>query len=178
VAEFDGFTKQYLVSDPGERSSVLVTCGSYILLVRQYRLLIDDISLEIPGGKVDAGESPVESAIRECKEETGVECRNVRHLFHYHPGLDVTHNPTSIFYSDDVVPASVTRTGKSLWLPLDACLDLIFAGKIQDAMTIIAIQTYAIRRNGLTKEAPGNEINPEINPVCACSGRYAAFSRV
>jgi hypothetical protein len=51
VAEFEGFTKQYMVSDEGARAAVLVTWGSYVLLVRQYRLLINNISLEIPRGK-------------------------------------------------------------------------------------------------------------------------------
>ena len=63
---------------------VLVTCGSYVLLVRQYRLLINDVSLEIPGGKVDKGETPEKSAIRECHEETGVECKNLKYLLNYY----------------------------------------------------------------------------------------------
>ena len=48
VAEFEGFSKQYLVSDEGERAAGPVTSGSYVLFARQYRLLIDNVSLEIP----------------------------------------------------------------------------------------------------------------------------------
>jgi ADP-ribose pyrophosphatase len=114
VAEFEGFTKQYLVSELGERTAVLVTCGSYVLLVRQYRLLINDVSLEIPGGKVDEGETPEKSAVCEWAEETGVKCKNLKYLLNYYPGLDVKDNPTYIFYSNDPIQASIKRTERSL----------------------------------------------------------------
>lgn len=162
VAEFEGFSKQYLVSDEGERAAVLVTSGSYVLFARQYRLLIDNVSLEIPGGRVDAGETPEKAAIRECYEETGVECRNLRGLQSYYPGLDVTFNPTYIFHSDDVVPTSVARNARSLWLPLYVCLEMISDGKIQDAMTIVALLTYSldICRGVKIKNKPECGINP------------------
>jgi len=168
VAEFDGFTKQYLVSDTGERAAVLVTHGSYVLLTRQYRLLINDISLEIPGGKVEDGETAEKTAIRECQEETGVECRNLKILLNYYPGMDVTYNPTYIFYSSAVVPTSITRNVRSVWLPIDICLDRILKGKIQDAMTIIALLTYFIRFYDERKPDEGSQ--SEINPVCIHTG--------
>lgn len=173
VAEFDGFTKQYLVSDSGERAAVLVTCGSYILLVRPFRLLINDISLEIPGGNVDERETSEKTAICECQEETGVECRNLKYLLNYYPGLDVTDNPTFIFYSNDPIQSSITRTERSLWLPLDICLEIIFKGKIQDAMTIIALLTYSIRFRSewKMKEMSMNE----INPACALARIHTEF---
>lgn len=176
VAEFEGFTKQYLVSDTGKRAAVLVTCGSYVLLVRQYRLLINEVSLEIPGGKVDDGEIPETSAIRECHEETGVECKNLKYLLNYYPGLDVTYNPTYIFYSDDATPTSIVRTERSLWLPLDICLEMIFDGKIQDAMTIIALLTYSIRIRSEWKMR--EDFVSEINPVCAYARMYTEFKTI
>ncbi len=173
VAEFEGFTKQYLVSDTGERAAVLVTCGSYVLLVRQYRLLINNVSLEIPGGKVDEGETPEITAIRECQEETGVECKNLKYLLNYYPGLDVTYNPTYIFYSNDPIQTSIKRIDRSFWLPLDICLEMIFTGKIQDAMTIIALLTYSIRIRSEWKMK--EEFESEINPVCARARMYSEF---
>lgn len=170
VADFNEFTKQYLVSDTGERAAVLVTSGSYVLLVRQYRLLINDISLEIPGGKVDEGESPEKTAVRECQEETGVECRNLKYLQDYYPGLDITYNPTYIFYSDEPVQTSIRRSERSVWLPLDICLEMIFTNKIQDAMTMIALLAYSIRIRGEWKK--GDVAMNEINPVCTSANKH------
>jgi len=66
------------------------------LLVRQYRLLIDGLSWEIPGGGVEANENPEDAALRECLEETGISCRNLHTLVSFHVGLDNVHNPTSV----------------------------------------------------------------------------------
>ena len=43
-----------------------------IYLVRQYRYPFSSVITEIPAGKLDAGESPLQGAIRELREETGI----------------------------------------------------------------------------------------------------------
>jgi len=44
-----------------------------IVLIRQYRYPLDAYLYELPAGLIDAGEDPEQSAIREMKEETGME---------------------------------------------------------------------------------------------------------
>jgi hypothetical protein len=75
---------------------------------------------------------------------------------------------------DDVFPTSIARNARSLWLPLEICLGMIYNGKIQDAMTIIALLTHSVRTcsEGNMKNKPGRE----INPVCAIQGMNAGFS--
>lgn len=50
---------------------VAVTPDAQIVLIHQYRHGAGDITLEVPGGLVDAGEAPSETARRELREETG-----------------------------------------------------------------------------------------------------------
>jgi len=50
---------------------VPVTADNEIVMVRQYRHGAQKLTLEIPGGLVDAGEDPAVAALRECREETG-----------------------------------------------------------------------------------------------------------
>jgi ADP-ribose pyrophosphatase len=52
-----------------------MTPANEIVLIEQYRHGADVVTLEIPGGMVDAGESPIEAAVRELREETGYEGR-------------------------------------------------------------------------------------------------------
>ena len=145
TARFDGFSKEYFVSDFGEKAAVLVFQDSYVLLTRQYRLLINRLSYEVPGGKVDNGESPEETAIRECFEETGVRCSNLKLLIAYNPDLEYTRNHTHVFYTHDTENAQTQLSGKHKWLPFNDCLKMIEQGIITDSLSIITILAYKVK---------------------------------
>jgi len=91
-------------------------------LKKQYRLLINDLSYEVPGGKVDKGEHPEQTAIRECFEETGVRCSNLKPLITYDPDLEYTRNHTHVFYSHDTEDTQTQLSGKHKWLPFNDCI--------------------------------------------------------
>ena len=144
TADFGHFSKHYVVRDSGQRAGLVVEHQGSILLVRQYRLIIDGLSWEIPGGRVDAGETPEEAAVRECLEETGIRCLNLRPLLYFHPGLDTFYNPTSVFQTEDYVETNGNRGDprevvECTWVPLKQCMDMVFGGQIVDSLSIIAL---------------------------------------
>lgn len=70
-----GLTGEFwLVEPPDWVNIVALTRDRRIVLVRQYRHGTDEVTLEIPGGGVDAGEDLSVAAQRELREETGYTC--------------------------------------------------------------------------------------------------------
>ena len=146
-ADFGDFAKEYFVSDYGQRVGLLIWWRAKVLLVRQYRLLINAESWEIPGGKMDGGESPKRAAAREALEETGLLCRNLRPLLYLDPGLDTFHNPTHIFETNDFRAAPPDSLHKQeisgrAWFPLTKCLDMIFSRKITDSLSVASLLAF------------------------------------
>jgi len=149
TANFGHFEKTYYVRDTGKRAGVLVLRDSSVLLVRQYRFLINGLSWEVPGGKVDDGENPEEAAIREVREETGLLCQNLIPLASYLPGLDTNDNPTDVFYTDQFQTLSGAaqddrEVQEQAWVPLKSCNDMIINRQILDSLTIVAILSYQV----------------------------------
>jgi len=151
--DFGSATKELYVGDHGRRAAMVVEGEKGILLSRQYRYLIDRVSWEIPGGRVEDGETPEAAAIRECQEETGVRCRTVQPLLMYQAGLDALHNPTYLFHAREFDSAgkhqpSPTESHEIVWIPLRQCLDMIFDGRIVDSLSLIALMSYSLRERG------------------------------
>lgn len=142
LAQFDGFQKEYYVSDHGQRAALVVARNGELLLVRQYRLLINGLSYEIPGGKIHENETPEGTAIRECLEETGVRCLSLKPLISYQLSLDTTKNYTYVFYSDETEEQVEDNPERRVWIPLARCIEMVFAEQITDSLSIIAILTY------------------------------------
>jgi len=143
IANFKNFSKEYFITEFGERSAILVMKGNKILLTRQYRVLINKLSYEIPGGSIDPNESPKEAALRECFEECGIKCGNAELLLEYDLDLDYTMNHTYIFYSNDILIENNNSIGcEKIWCDFDKVINMINNKVISDCLTIITIFAY------------------------------------
>jgi 8-oxo-dGTP pyrophosphatase MutT (NUDIX family) len=64
---------------------VPLTREGHVVMIRQYRHGTREVTLEVPGGMVDPGESPVAAAARELLEETGYRAERVEPIGHVSP---------------------------------------------------------------------------------------------
>jgi len=84
---------------------VAVTPQNQLLLVRQFRVAAGAVTLELPAGHIDPGETPEQAARRELLEETGYEADTFELLASLSPSVARFTNRMWCFYAADAKPA-------------------------------------------------------------------------
>lgn len=84
----------YVLEYPDWVNAVAITDDNKILMVHQYRHAAGIVSLEIPGGVIDAGELPQEALRRELLEETGYQFDDFELLCSVYPNPSTANNQT------------------------------------------------------------------------------------
>jgi ADP-ribose pyrophosphatase len=132
-----------VVEHPGGVAIVPLTENRDVLMVRQYRYPMGEELLEIPAGKLEAGEDPCDCAVRELSEETGCSAGKIiylgpvytspgfsKEILHIYLALDLQQGEA---HPDENEFLSV-ETG-----PLPSLVGRIMSGEIRDAKTIIGL---------------------------------------
>lgn len=91
-----------VIKAPDWVNIIALTSDHRMVLVKQFRFGIDDVSLEIPGGMVELGEDPVSTALRELEEETGYIGTNAKVLGVVHPNPAIQSNRCHLILVQDV----------------------------------------------------------------------------
>ena len=121
-----------------------------VLLVGQHRYALDQYSWEIPEGGVPPGESPLDGARRELREETGVEAADWIEMSRSHLSNSVSDEEAVLFLATGLTHGEATPEGtESLalrWVPFDEVLAMTMDGRITDALTVLAVQRAALAR--------------------------------
>ncbi len=132
-----------ILQHPGSAAAVPVLPGRKVALVRQYRPAIARDTLEIPAGKLEAGESARECLKRELVEEIGYRAGRLKHLTSFHPSFGISDEIIHIFLATKLTRTETLSRDESrieiVILPIRRVKRLIAAGEITDAKTIIGI---------------------------------------
>ena len=123
-----------------------------VLLIRQYRYAAEQFLYEIPAGRLDLGESPLECARRELREETGCDAQRVEPLTTIYTTPGFTDERIHLFLATGLVQGAAQREADEFIeaepMPLSRALDLIRSGEISDGKTIIGLLYAAGFRMG------------------------------
>ena len=132
------------IKHPGASAVLPVTPEGRLIFVRQYRYPIQQVTLEIPAGKLDAeGEDPLDCAKRELSEETGYQAEKYTFL---------TKLATTVGFSNEFIyiyAAEGLTAGRQhpdedefinvCTLTMDEAMAKIRSGEICDAKSITAV---------------------------------------
>lgn len=126
---------------------------SQILLLRQFRYAAGGYIYEIPAGRLDGEESPLNCAIRELKEETGCSAGRIEPLFTMFTTPGFTDEKIHIFMATGLTHGEAKREADEfadiVIVRLAEALELIRSGEILDAKTSLAILYVAGFHTGL-----------------------------
>jgi len=129
---------------------VVVLDDDRVLLVGQHRYTLDAYSWEIPEGGVPEGESALDGARRELREETGVEADDWRVLVRFDLSNSISDESGVVFAARFVAGGAASPDPSEelaiRWIAFDEALAMVRNGGITDAMTIMGLQAVALER--------------------------------
>lgn len=133
--------KRSVVRHAGSAVMMAVDEKKRILLVRQYRLPAAKYLWELPAGKVDPGEKPLQAAKRELAEETGYKARTWSKLASFWASPGFVAERMTIYLATDLTAGVATPMDderiEARWFTRKEVREMIAAAKIEDAKTMI-----------------------------------------
>ena len=137
-----------IIEHNGGAGIVAATKDKELVLVEQYRRPYDEITLEIPAGKLEKNENPFVCANRELKEETGYTAKEILPFGEIYPSPGYTNEVIHLFLAKDLEKGEAMPDEDEFLhikkIPVSEALSMVYDGKIKDAKTVICILKYAL----------------------------------
>ena len=136
-------SKREVVQHNGAVGVVALTEDNEIVLVKQFRSGIKRVTIELPAGKLELGEDPLECGKRELEEETGFVSDSLVKLtaIATSPAIleEIIHIYLATGLSEGHINPDADEFVETAVMPLSEARNLIFSGEIEDGKTIIGI---------------------------------------
>lgn len=138
-----------VLENPEWVNLIALTPADELVMVEQYRHGSETVELEIPGGMVDEGEPPLESGLRELREETGYKGENARVIGTLLANPAIMNNQVHTVHVENCVKKHDLDwdDGEDIGIrlvPAAEVPDLIRTGKIRHSIIVAALQLFAL----------------------------------
>ena len=132
-----------VVRHPGAVCVIPVDNDENVIMIKQFRYPFSDVLLEVPAGKLEKGEDPLEAVKRELEEESGVVANNIEYIGTMYTTVAIFDEVIQIYLARDLTFTNAhpdedefIETEK---IPLNTLIDMVMRGEIRDAKTQIAL---------------------------------------
>ncbi|MBI5052882.1 MAG: NUDIX hydrolase [Chloroflexi bacterium] len=147
------FPYVYIEGPAGGAATVAVDDQNQIILTRQYRHAIRSTIYDLPAGRLNRGEDPLEGARREFEEETGLYPNTFVHLGYFSQFPSTINVGTNLYFARDLTPTKQNLDeGEELdvvRLPLADVLQMITRDELIDGSlqlgVLLALQKGFLR---------------------------------
>lgn len=137
--------KRELVKHPGAVAIIPITKENKIVFVEQYRKPLEKSLIEIPAGKLEKGEKPEITALRELEEETGYTTDKLTYIASFYTSPGFANELMHIYLADELkvvknpLPADEDEFVEIVELTLAEARQYVQEERIHDAKTNYAI---------------------------------------
>jgi len=128
---------------PGGAAIVALDADGRVCLLHQFRHAAGGWLDELPAGKLDGGEPPLECAVRELAEEAGMKAGRWDKLGEYFSSPGVLTEVIHVFLARDLVAVGASpeehEVFETRWVPLREAAARAARGEIQDGKSLVGI---------------------------------------
>lgn len=152
------YDEYYVLEYPDWINVVAITTDGLIILERQWRQALGEISTEIPAGVIEQGESPLEAAQRELAEETGFTGGKWTELLTVAPNSSTMNNRCHCFLAQGVSKTEAQHLDETedlqvMLKPQIEVFKMLNQGDFHQAMMVAPLWKYFATINPLADEA-------------------------
>jgi ADP-ribose pyrophosphatase len=140
----------YIIESRDWINVIPLTADHRVVMIRQYRHGSREVTLEIPGGLIDPGDTPEKAAARELLEETGYEAEELVQIGVVNPNPALFNNRCYTFIARNAqkirAPMPDQREDiEVVLMPISDIQELISKGEIDHALVITAFHWYFLQ---------------------------------
>ena len=136
-------TNREVVEHPGGVAVFAMDDQGRVALVRQYRYPMGEETLELPAGKLEPGEDPRDSGLRELAEETGLVPGTFEDMGCLYSSPGILAERIYLYYAKDLTQGPTHPDDgefvETVWLPYQDLVDKARRGEIKDGKTLVGI---------------------------------------